>query len=175
MDRTPDDVLNLLGQHGGHFFALLLRITLHVETAEDLLQELFCKLAISEPFRRAGDPYAYAIRAATNLAFSNRRARARAPAVQLAGHDPAAPTNSALGELIARDDWHRVLDAITELNDPAREIIVLRYLEHESFDTIARRLGKTSHQARALCYKALARLRDKVGDKSLPSENAVEE
>ena len=36
----------------------------------------------------------------------------------------------------------------------------MRYIQEESYEDIAAHIGKTPHQTRALCSKALIRLRD---------------
>ena len=48
-----------------------------------------------------------------------------------------------------------------------REVIVLHFLQHLDNAEIAGLIGKTEHQVRALCYKALAKLRDALA----PMEN----
>ena len=169
MKRTADEVLALLAEHGGHFFALLFRLTLRNDVAEDLMQELFCKLSRSDQFRAARDPYAYAFRAATNLAFGYRRRQRRLPLSHVADGDvqvadPAGRDQSPLADLVRREELSRVLDAIGRLPRTARDIVVLRYLERESFETIGDRLGKTPHQVRALCHKGIVRLRRMLGE-----------
>ena len=53
MRRLPDgrDALSLLEAEGPRLYALLARITLREDVAEDLMQELFLKLNRSRPFR----------------------------------------------------------------------------------------------------------------------------
>src|SRR4051794_7288180 len=71
------DLIAILDAHGPALHALLLRLTLRQDVADDLLQELFVKLAGSRSFRAAIDPVAYVKRAAVNLALDWRRARQR--------------------------------------------------------------------------------------------------
>jgi RNA polymerase sigma-70 factor (ECF subfamily) len=154
--RSPEDAQTLLSEHGARLHALLLKLTLRYDVAEDLLQDLFCKLAQSPRFSQADDPLAYAIRMATNLAFDHRRARR--PNIADLDAAPAAG-QSPLADLVRREELDRVLEALGQLPAAAREIVVLRYLESQDYETIAGPLGKTPHQVRALCHKALERLR----------------
>lgn len=158
LKRTADEVLALLAEHGGHLHALLTRLTLRADVAEDLMQDLFCKLVESERFAGAANPLAYAIRMATNLAFDYRRAERRGLWAG-DGERPATGDVSPLLDLVRREELDRVLDAIGQLPPGGREIVVLRYLQQQDYASIGRQLGKTPHQIRALCHKAVVRLR----------------
>jgi RNA polymerase sigma-70 factor (ECF subfamily) len=154
-----DDVRSLLETHGARLHALFFRLTLRHDAAEDLLQNLFCKLAQSERFAQADDRLAYAIRMATNLAFDYRRSRKRRETAELM-EEPVGPSQaSPLAEMVRREEWEEVLDAVGRLDSPGRELIVLRHLERQSYEEIARQVGKTAHQTRALAHKALEKLR----------------
>ena len=159
MKRTADDVTALLDEHGGRLFALLYRLTLRSDVAEDLLQELFCRLSQSNGFQRAENPAAFAYRTATNLAFDWRRQRKRNPAANRINDEFVAPEGSPLSDLVRREDLERTLNALGELPATGREILVLRYLQQQSYESIATQLGKTTHQVRAIAFKAIKRLR----------------
>lgn len=163
MKRTADEVLSLLDEHGGRLHALLLRLTLRYDVAEDLMQELFCKLVESDRFAAATSPLGYAIRMATNLALDHRRGQRRDARIENDLQNPLALTSalgtSPLTDLVRQEELDQVLDAMSRIPDAGREILVLRYLQREDFQTIGRQIGKTPHQARALCHKAIARLR----------------
>ncbi len=160
MRTATDEALALLEAHGNQLFALLFRLTLRHDVADDLLQDLFCKLAARDGFRRADNRLAYAHRMATNLAFDwRRRQRLRAVADNCRFVDAGAAAHSPLADLVRREELEQILNAIGELSPAAREIIVLRYLNEQSYGQIAKQLGKTMHQVRALAHKALVRLR----------------
>ena len=167
MKRTADEVLALLDEHGVRLHALLLRLTLRSDVAEDLMQELFCKLVQNERFAGATHPVAYATRMATNLAFDHRRAQRRD--VRGGGGDRldelTGSAASPLTNMLRREELDRVLDAMGRLPRASREIVVLRYLERQDYAAIGRHLGKSPHTVRALCHKGIGRLRvllDKV-------------
>jgi RNA polymerase sigma factor (sigma-70 family) len=160
LKRTADDITALLDEHGGRLFALLYRLTLRSDVAEDLLQELFCRLSQSTGFQRAENPAAFAYRTATNLAFDWRRQRKRNPATDRVDDDFVAPDASPLADLVQREDLELTLNALGELPAAGREILVLRYLQQQSYESIAMQLGKTTHQVRAIAFKAIKRLRE---------------
>lgn len=158
--QPVDRALAILDEHGPRLFAMLVRLTLRADVAEDLMQELFCKLAQDERCASARDPAAYAIRMGMNLAFDYRRAQRRMRIVETAAAPSADLTPSPLGQLVQREELRRMLDAIERLPIESREVIVLRYLERQDYTTIACQLGKSPHHVRAVCHRALTRLRD---------------
>jgi RNA polymerase sigma-70 factor (ECF subfamily) len=168
LQRTPDDVLAFLEENGGRLYAVLLRLTLRHDVADDLMQELFIRV-IRGGIGRARDPVAYAMRTATNLALDWRRAQARRremsstcetlDALRSENHVP-------LSQLVNREETERVLDAVSELPSQGREIVVMYYLEQQSFEVIGQQLDRTAHHVRAMCHKAMKRLRLQLGVKS---------
>ncbi|MFC1597414.1 RNA polymerase sigma factor [Planctomycetota bacterium] len=162
MDETTGQLLNLLDEFGTRLHALLTRITLRQDAAEDLMQELFLRLQHSEAFGHSSQPDRYLFRAAINLAFDWRRANCR-PEIGSAFLDdePVQPPAPIEG-LIRSEELECILSALEQLSNADRELITLRYIEGEAHDDLAKRLGRTRHQVRALCSKAIARLRRQV-------------
>ena len=170
MNETTDRLLELLSREGPALHTLLSRLTLDRHAAEDLLQEVFLKLTASPAFREAARPHAYLRQSAINLALDWRRARRNKPVAMATDvPDPASPANAAT-EL--REEWNKVLDAATELNGLTREVFVLHYLEEQSFTEIATLLGKTPHQVRGLCHKAIRYLREKLTPQTISQEGS---
>lgn len=165
---TTERLLKLLDEHGARLHRLLARLTLRADAAEDLLQDLFLKLRSSGGFQKADDPLGYAIRSAVNLAFDWRRKSSRRPEVALAFEQPAASEDPLL-RLERREEKEQLLAAIAELPEGMRLCLALRYVEQFEAEEVARKLGKSPHQVRALCAKGIARLRkrlDKPGGQS---------
>ncbi len=162
MDQR-DRLTELLHAAGPRLHALLVRLTLREDVAEDLLQALFLKLSASAAFAGAHRPEAYALQAAVRLAFDWRRdRRRRPPAVALSDELPAGDCSPA-ARLIRTEQLDAVLDAIGQLHGSSRDAFVLCHIEQLPADLAAELLGKTPHQVRALCQKALQRLRRKLG------------
>lgn len=156
----PSGLLSILDKHGAQLHALLTRLTLRSEVAEDLLQELFLKLARAKSFSAAHNPRAYVFRAAIHLAFDWRRAQRYAE--PLPTDLPLSSTENGAGpldRLIDAEELEQVLDAMRYLSRLGRHVVVLRYLQQFDYAEIAEQLGKTVHQVRGLCAKALGQLR----------------
>jgi RNA polymerase sigma-70 factor (ECF subfamily) len=159
----PLSLLSLLESEGPRLHALLARITLSAHAAEDLMQDLFLKLAASPAFAAARDPAAYARRAAIHLAYDWRRSQPPSASLAADPSDPAPPPFAALSD---HEQWSRLLDHAAALPELTREAFARHYLQHESFAAIAASLDKTPHQIRALCHKAIAFLRSQFPEAS---------
>jgi len=157
------ELLELLDKSGADLYALLTRLTLREDVAEELMQELFIKLNNSRVIGRIANWNAYAHRAAINLAFDWRRSQKQKVLALGQVAEPVSNENSPLGKLIHSEELAETLDAVGRLKKSSREVLVMRYLQQESYDNIAEQLGKTSHQVRALCSRAIRNLRDVLG------------
>jgi RNA polymerase sigma factor (sigma-70 family) len=144
-------------------YALLLRLTLRADVADDLLQELVVRLSRSDGFRRADDPLRYARRAAIHLAFDWRRRGKRSKQTGRLVEEPAAEAADCLSKVVAAEDYERILAGMQELPPLGRTCLVLHYIEHQSYAEIAEQLGKTPHQVRAVCHKGIRRLQRLLG------------
>ena len=75
--------------------------------------------------------------------------------------DGASPSSSA-----ARRDLGVVLsDALAELSEDHREVIVLHHLEGLDWDEVARRMGRTAAAVRMLWMRALKQLRPLIDER----------
>lgn len=145
---------------GPRLHRLLARLTLSEDEVGDLLQELFLRLWNSRAFNKAKDPFSYAYRAAVNLAFEWRRKQKKSSRLTESGCLPKKRSSSVLGKMIQNEELEQVLDATMQLTGLARDVVVMHYIEQESYEAIARRLGKKPQYLRALNAKAIARLRE---------------
>jgi RNA polymerase sigma factor (sigma-70 family) len=172
LKSASEDASALLAEHGGRLFALLYRLTLRNVVAEDLLQELFCKLAQSDSFRRADNRLAFAYRSATNLALDWRRSNKRTLTTAADSDVEASPIESPLVDLVRREELERTLNAISQLPVRGREIVALRYLEQQNYEFIAKQVGKTTHQVRAIAHRAIKQLRGLLNADPAPVQKA---
>jgi len=160
-------ILRLLDVSGPRLHRLLGRLTRREDVVGDLLQELFIRLSNSKGFDKAKDPFAYAYRAAINLAFEWRR-RQQIRRRPLEGNCPVARDNSsALGKMIQAEELEQILDATFKLTDLARDVVVMRYIEQVSYEEIAERLGKKPQYMRSLCAKAMTQLRKLLANEEI--------
>jgi RNA polymerase sigma-70 factor (ECF subfamily) len=159
LNEAANQVLSLLAEEGPRLHALLVRITLREDVAEDLMQDLFLRLSRPHALSRAVDPVGYAVRAATRLAFDWRRSQRRRRDTTAIASEPASNHEQKPCRLEQREELQAVLDAIQKLSTVCRDIVVMRYLEGRPYEEISATVGKSLHQTRALCYKSTVRLR----------------
>lgn len=154
----------LLDEAGPRLHGLLTRLTLRHDVAEDLLQDLFVRLAESRGFLTAEDRTAYACRAAINLGLNWRRAQARNRERTEPPESTAASGPPVLTRMIETEQAERILDAAGRLSEIARAALVMRYVEQESYEAVGRGIGRTAHQARAVCHKAVRQIRQMLAE-----------
>jgi RNA polymerase sigma-70 factor (ECF subfamily) len=165
LKHHQDTVLDLLERHGGSLLRLLARLTRCEHATGDLMQELFLRLSQSEGAARARDLYAYAWRAAANLAFEWRR-RQRIKLSPLEDREPLDESRlPALAQMVRDEQIERLLRATARLDELARNVVVMRYIEQASYEQIAARLDKNPAYLRSLCSKSLVRLRDMLSER----------
>jgi len=165
LTKRQRKILQLIDTSGPRLHRLLARLTRREDVAGDLSQELFTRLLSSNGFDEARDPFAYAHRAAVNLAFEWRRARKTT--LQLSEENcPTADGPSVPGKMIRAEELEQVLDATAKLSDLARNVVVMRYIEQASYEEIARRLDKKPQHVRSVCAKAMAQLRKLLAGKN---------
>ena len=160
MIERQKKILQLLDTSGEHLHRLLGRLTRRQDVIGDLLQELFIRLSNSSAFDKADDPFAYAYRAAINLAFEWRRKQKSMCQITQENCPSSKDNPSALGKMIQAEELEQVLDAASKLSDLARDVVVMHYIEQDSYEEIGRHLDKKPQYMRALCAKAMAELRE---------------
>jgi len=159
LSRSSEKLMELLETEGKSLFALLTRLSLREDAAEDLMQELFVRLSKSNSAQKSRNLSAYARRAAINLAFDWRKKRLRSPSSLTQVTEPASKQDSPAEKLIQEENWQKILRAVGQLKGRHREAFVMHYIEQTGYDQIAEQMNKNPQQIRALCSKAMGRLR----------------
>ena len=160
LQNSVEKLLELLEKQGPGLHALLTRLTLRQDVAEDLMQELFIKLAGSNRLSKVDNLGAYVRTTAINLAFDWRRKESRLKTCSDEYIDAVSDEKGALTRLIDTEQLKVVLEAADQLNDLQRQVFVMRHIEQNSFEQVAQEVGKTPHHVRALASRALGRVRD---------------
>jgi RNA polymerase sigma-70 factor (ECF subfamily) len=74
-----------------------------------------------------------------------------------------APHSSPSAQAARREQAVLLADALRNLSEQYREVIILRQLEGKSFPEVAQRMGRTLESVKKLWIRALAQLRDLLG------------
>jgi RNA polymerase sigma-70 factor (sigma-E family) len=130
--------------------------------AEDLLQDVLERLYVAWP--RVDDPLAYARRALANASANRWRSRSRRPERPVAD----LPDRVVADSSDIHDERDRVRRAIATLPSRQRAVVALRFLEDLSEADTARTLGCSIGTVKSQTARALASLRQAVGDDEPP-------
>ena len=132
--------------------------------AEDVTSEVFHRALVAMPRFEPRRPFlAFLYTIARNVITDRiRRERPQASYEDALAHPSDAPGPEELAS--AGDEVRRLRAAVAQLTTLQQEVIVLRYLEGRSTKETAVVIGKPESTIRGIQMRALAALRDLVGD-----------
>ena len=131
-----------------------------VDTAEDLLQQVFVKMIEALPrYRAHGVPFAaWVFRIARNLVIDTRRTAHPAAPIELAEDHPAqdeGPERTAE----RADDRARLMVALDGLPADQRDVLIWRFFGELSPMETASAMGRSTEAVRSLQHRAVLALR----------------
>lgn len=160
--RGDADALETVWEVAGwKLYALALWRTGRPEDAQDVVQEVFVRLASRRAeLSRVSAPHVWLLRVTHNVAVDQLRRRSRrrteplesATLVQAPAHDPDRRVDAA-----------RLSHHLSSLPAPQREAVSLRHVEGCSFREIGRITGVPTFTAASRCRLGLSRLRRLMG------------
>ena len=163
--------------YAARVFGLLYRLTNSQDTAEDLTQETFLRVARTiQKYDHLGRFEPWLFRIAANLARDHaRKNKRRGPQLSLQsgegddgfgpGQDPTDVRQVEPGEGLAqRELGARLTHCLARLSETDREILLLRHFSELSFKEIAELLEIPLGTALARAHRALRRLREDLTD-----------
>ena len=132
--------------------------------AEDVTSDVFHRALVAMPRFEPRRPFlAFLYTIARNVITDRmRRERPQASFEDALAHPSDAPGPEELAS--AGDEVRRLRAAVAQLTTLQQEVIVLRYLEGRSTKETAVVIGKPESTIRGIQMRALAALRDRVGD-----------
>lgn len=135
------------------------------EDGRDLFQDVFLQVYRSLPGLREPEAFrTWLLRITIRLARRRRKARSRQHKVELT--DVIAPGESDPAS--HGEDLDAMRQALQELPERQREVVLLRHYECLSYAELAQVLGIREDAARANHYQALRRLRQKLHPEEEP-------
>ncbi len=158
--RLPDP--SELLAHAGWVRGLA-RALVGEDRADDLAQQTMLR-AIEKPPRYGDDPRPWLSRVMRNLAWSEFRAEGRRRRRESrVGKSGAQDLPATPDELLARSEAHgHLVEALLDLEEPVRHLLILRYFEELTPAQISRRLGVPPGTVRAQLSRGLERLRSRI-------------
>jgi len=156
--ELPADLQRLYEQH----YLALVRLAAHLvddlESAEDVVQDVFAGLR-----KTPADPVRYLQRAVVNRARSTLRRR-RVVRTFLARGTRLDDAEPADGDVLRSERRRTLLAAVGRLPQRQREIVVLRYYEDLGVSEIAAVLGISPGAVSSSLARALDALHSRLGD-----------
>ncbi len=155
----------------------LARVT-DVQHAEDVTSETFFAMIESIPTTRAEDELAFAAWllgiARNKVAMHFRRLRSRQELYcalpESAEPSAVAEEDDPLGIITSRESWSEVVQALDQLTEDQRAVVLYRCVLGFSADEVAQLLQKQAGTIRALQFRALASLARHLDRMRLDSE-----
>ncbi|MBA3267962.1 MAG: sigma-70 family RNA polymerase sigma factor [Acidimicrobiia bacterium] len=151
-----------MDQYGALIYRVAVSVVQDPGLAEDVVQEVLVKAWTSMPSWQGDVPVRWLRRVARNEAISVVRRRRR-----LGG--PAGLESRASGEpdverlVEGRGEVRALREALGELDDVARTLLVLRETEGLSYEDLADVVGLTPSAVRARLYRARQALKGRLG------------
>ena len=141
------------------------------EQVADLCQEVFLRLYLKGPrYRENGTFSTWLYQIALNAVRDAGR-RARRTPVALGDHDPPAHMPDGVARCEQQELTAGVRQALAELPEPLRQVLVLRHYEDMSFEQMARVLGTPASTLKLRFAVALKLLRDRMKELGWSPEN----
>ena len=155
-------LINIVTKYNGALFRYFRKYTRNPCDAEDMTQEVYCKLARLEDEERLAKTEGYLFKIASNvLRDKNRRDRVRArdkivPFEDVLIKDPSPSPEQIID---GRDQYRYFLLALEGLSPRSQEVFVLSRFEGLSYRQIAERCGISVHTVKKHMMKAMAELK----------------
>ncbi len=158
----------LVRAHQGIAFRVAFLVVGSAPEAEEAAQEGFLKAyrALGR-FRRGASFRPWLLQIVANEARNRRRAAGRRAALALRAAEEGSSGGAAPspeGSLLAGEERERLLEAVNTLRDEERLVITCRYFLELSEEETAAALGVRPGTVKSRTSRALARLREELGE-----------
>lgn len=166
----------LVAKYQDRVFNMVCRMVGRREDAEELAQEAFLKaLEKISQFRGQSKFYTWLFRIAVNLAISHRRRGGRIKFQSLDAENNFSATQAgALAEakgtaspectVMAAEARSRVVEALEQLDDESRIVVLLRDIEDMEYSQISEVLAVPMGTVKSRLHRARLELREKLAD-----------
>ena len=157
----------LVQRYQDRLFNTLLRFTGSRHDASDLVQDAFVQALVKlDTFRGDARFYTWLYRIAMNLSLSQRRKRRPVASVDAAkeqvGEEPIDEDQGPETELVQKERAQLVQQALLQLGEEHRQILVLREMESFSYEQIGEILSVPVGTVRSRLFRARVQLKDQL-------------
>ncbi len=155
----------LVKEHQGQLFSLAYHLLGNSAEAEDVAQDVLVKLWQHLAGLEAERVKPWLLRVTRNacLDLLRRRRYSQAYVAETVGGEPLAVTETPLDRLSSSDLGQRLAQAIRELDEPFRSLVVLRDVEELNYQEIGQTLDLSDSQVKVYLHRARRKLRKRLG------------
>jgi RNA polymerase sigma-70 factor, ECF subfamily len=147
-----------LGRHLDRLFRAAWAMTGNPHDAEDLVQDAVTQVLARPRFLRHGDDIGYLLRVLRNTHVSRLRRAGSRPSEVPIEHRPERDSGTNAGDPAAALEVNELFAAISDLPDPAREVIVAIDVVGLSYRDAAEALGIKEATVTTRLHRARARI-----------------
>ena len=167
-DPRAHDLKSWMAEYGPGLRRFFAR-RLNEADVDDLVQDVFVRMQTSQSSGPIENAERYLFRVAQNVLISRYRAEgSRERHLHMPMHEGIEPGDDLSPERIAigRDEYARIVEAITNLPPRVRAAFVFHRFENMTYQAIAARMGITKNSVKELIHRALVRLSETMEDLS---------
>ena len=159
-----------VNKHQNGLYAMCLQMLKNSQEAEDVVQDSFIKLWHS---KQSGEkqPKSWLYKVARNHCLDILRRRKHEASYQQSQLLSANFAKSALDDLSNTELGQQIGDAINELKEPYKSLIVLREVSHLNYKQLSEVLGLNVPQIKVYLHRARSTLKKKLMKAHNQSEN----
>lgn len=162
-DRKAGDVL--VQRHNRLVARAVYAVVRDLGAVEDLIQDIFMKafrkVDLYDP--RQGRFTVWLTTVARNEAINHIRRMKRTRHLSIEDSTPGvSPVERPSQQILKKESWNRIIDAIHHLPEPTRTILIKRLLESNPFDHIAKLIKQPVDTVKAIYYRNTELLRKKL-------------
>ncbi len=169
-DAWLDSLNTTYRQHRRGLLALAVTVTGCPDRAEDAVHDAFARLC-KRPRAVDGELAAYVYRAVRNAAIDSGRRKQREVGPSLFEPVSRRPQPSEHAGVMEEQD--RLMQAVDNLSDEARQIVILRAFAGLTFEQICEVNGDPRSTTYSKYHRALDRLREMLEETPLPSRGTA--
>jgi RNA polymerase sigma-70 factor (ECF subfamily) len=135
-------------------------------TVEDLSGEVFVRVlqGLKSGLAWRDSPQGWIMGIARNVVADYYHQRERMPEVELDDRLPSTQESSPVHQALANEQKHLLQQAIQQLTDEQRDVILLRFMEGIDIQGVAKAINKSPGAVKGLQYRALRALADIMRD-----------
>ena len=171
----PEAFGRLVTKYQDRLYNTVVHVVRHEHDARDIVQDAFVQAFVKlDGFRQSSAFYTWLYRIAFNVAVTHHRKRRPMLSVEQvrenSGQEPVDPALEPIERIEQDERVSQVREAIAQLDEEFRSVLVLREIDGCCYETIAEILELPIGTVRSRLHRARLRLRDQLEEVLISDE-----